>query len=94
MESVEQQNYQKDLEIQREIFNRVLPDDMPESFKCSLCEKEAKLIRLTPRVAAYYHDCDALKDIPQLTSTIALWFKRSFGEFDVEHGLIRVHMDD
>ena len=90
----EQIEYTENLKKQREIFNRKLPPDLPESYKCHLCEKDATLVRLTDQVAVYYHDCPALMGIKELNNTIALWVKRPFGKFSVEHGVILVDINE
>lgn len=93
MESSSELTYEQHLENQRRVFNKKL-GELPESYKCSMCQKEARLIKLNDRVAFYIHDCDTLKDIPMITNTNVLWRKLSFGSFDAEQGRIRVILDD
>ena len=94
LDKVEETQREASLRKQQIVFNRTLSDDLPESFKCGLCEKDATLVRLTPKVAVYYHECPAYDGIKQLHNNIALWVKRSFGTFNVEHGVIQVDINE
>lgn len=94
MDEVKEGSKYSELEKQRKIFSRTLPDDIPETLRCHLCEKDAQVVRLTSRVAVYYHDCTAYDGIRQLNDNIALWVKRSFGKFSVEHGVIQVDINE
>lgn len=87
-------SYEENLIKQQKIFSRTFQEELPESYKCQLCEKEAQLVKINNQVAVYYHDCDYLKDIKELHNTIALWVKRPFGTFSVEHGVILVDINE